>query len=94
MDGDCRLAAASWRLLARHSLFMEGTGQAGGLQKAPGQCQEGPGWLHEGSAMASRGHRESSGEQWEDPGMVPGGAEEAMSDLSLRFLLFGDYRTL
>ena len=33
-------------------------------------------------------------ERWEDLGKVPGGAEEAMSDLSLRFPMFGGHRTL
>ena len=58
-----------------------------------------------GKQEASRGPRESFGrawagpstelwEQWEDLGMVRGRAEEAMSDLSLRFSVFGGHRVL
>ena len=45
-----------------------------------------PGWLP--------GAFERAPEQWEDLGKVPGGAEEAMSDLRLRFPMFGGHRTL
>ena len=44
-----------------------------------------PGGLRDGFKWLSRELRE----HLEDLGMVPGGAEEAMSDLSLRFPVFG-----
>ena len=57
------------------------------LQETPGRA---PGELRDGFQGPSRELRE----QWDDLGMVPGRGEEAMSDLSLRFLMFLAQRTL
>ena len=85
MDGDCRLGAGSRRLLARHSLFADGTGQVGalaeGFGRASGRPKMVPRGLRDGFEWPSREFRE----QWEDLGIVLEGAEDAMSGLSLRF---------
>ena len=48
------------------------------------------GWLRDDVGMTPRQSREP----WEDPRRVQGGAGEAMSDLSLRFQVFGGHQTL
>ena len=47
-----------------------------------------------GSRDGFKGPSRELREQWEDLGKVPGGAEEAMSDLSLRFPMFLGHQTL
>ena len=88
MVGDCKLATAGCSLLPGHCwLVIAGqAGQAGqGIASValggPWECSGmAPGWRREDPEVAPG----ATGGPWEGLG----GAEEAMSDLSLRFLVF------
>ena len=64
------------------------------LAESPGRAPGGPRRAPVGFRGGFRGPSRELWEQWDDLGKVPGGAEEAMSDLSLRFPVFGGHRTL